>query len=182
MTAAIVKISLAVPVGYNDGDTAKLHSNGGGIPAGEMDWTNPVSDRQIPLFPGRAGIYGWRHAPWRKFPWRRGFSMRSAGWRHLPWRHFPWHYGTALLAITDRVTDCGDYQYAFAAYDKAGNLHEGTPDQAALSIHIPPDPPAGLKKATYDKSTGLLTLSVDDLEGSGPGDAVNGFIPANWPN
>jgi len=176
--AARVTISLAVPAGYKDGDYARLHSNSGGIPAGSMDWDNPVSSRQIPLFPGGAGIYGWRHVPWRHFPWRRGFAMRAVGWHHLPWRHFPWHYGTAFLQITDRVTDCGDFIYALAAYDKAGNAHEGTPDQASLSIHIPPDPPAALTKAAYDKDTGLLTLSVDDLESSG-NDGVNGFIPAN---
>lgn len=181
MTAARVTISLAVPAGYKDGDHAQLHSNGGGIPASEIDWNNPVSSRQIPLFPGGAGIYGYGHAPYGNFAYGHPWSMRAVGYGHLPYGHFPYGHGTALLAITDRVTDCGDFIYAFAAYDKAGNAHEGTPDQAALSIHIPPNPPAGLTKATYDKATGLLTLSVDDLESSG-NDGANGFIPANWPN
>ena len=155
--AAIVSIQLAVPVGHSAGDYCKLHSNGG---AGDMDWDSPVSARQIPLFPGGAGIFGWRHGPWRKFPWRHGFSMRCAGWRHLPWRHFPWHYGTAIVTSTNRVTDCGDYLYAFAAYDQAGNPHQGTPDEAAVYIHIAPAKPAALKKGTYNKDTDVLMLEV----------------------
>ena len=62
-----------VPKGYNPGDYAQLHGNGG---SGSVDWNNPLTDTVYDLFPNGAGIYGWGHAPWGHFRWGHADSMR----------------------------------------------------------------------------------------------------------
>ena len=86
--------------------------------------------------------------------------MRAPGWGHLPWGHFPWGCGTALIQAKHRVDRCGDYNFAFACYDALGNLHEGTPEEATVVVHIAPPAPPGLKKNSYDKDTDVLVLDV----------------------
>lgn len=157
MSAAIVTIQFVVSPDHRPGDYALLHSNGG---AGDIDWETPLRATHIDLFPGGAGIFGWRHLPWRHFPWRHGMSVGTPGWRHLPWRHFPWRHGATVVTTTDRVTACGTYKYGLAAYDAAGNAHAGAPDEVELEIHVAPPKASRLKKTSYDKSTDTLILEV----------------------
>lgn len=155
--SANITLQFAVPVGHTEGDYAKLHGNGG---SGNIDWNNPVSSEVFSLFPHRAGIYGWGHAPWGHFRWGHAASLRTSGWGHLPWGHFPWGFGTALITAKQRVESCGAYKFAFACYDSLGNLHEGTPEEKLLNIHIPPATPTGLTKVSYDKDTDVLVLEA----------------------
>ena len=155
---AHITVSFVVPTGYVPGDYAVLHGDNAG---GEgIDWDTPLTGRQLPLFPGGLGIHGWGHAPWGHFPWGHAFSDGPLGWGHLPWGHFPWGYGTALIEDYIDVTACGDYVCAFACYDSLGNLHEGTPDQTAASVHISPPPPSDLKFSSYNKTTDTLVLAL----------------------
>ena len=154
---AKITIQFVVPIGYLQGDYAKLCSNGG---SGSIDWNDSVNNDIYELFPNGAGIYGWGHAPWGHFRWGHGHSMRTPGFGHLPWGHFPWGHGTALIMAIHRVTSCGEYKYGFALYDEYGNLHEGTPDEETLNIHIAPPAPTRLTKTSYDKETDILVLSA----------------------
>jgi len=86
--------------------------------------------------------------------------MRTPGFGHLPWGHFPWGYGTAVIRAKCKVRQCGEYKLAFGCHDSVGNMHEGTPDQATLYIHIKLARPTGLKKNEYNKTTGILILDV----------------------
>lgn len=155
--SAIITVWFAVPAGYQPGDYAHLHGNGG---SGVIDWDTPINNTIYQLFPDGAGIYGWGRAPWGHFPWGRGFSMRTAGWGHLPWGRFPWGHGTAIIQAQVQVETCGDYKFGFAVYDKLGNEHEGTPDEEEIEVHISPPAPAGLKKNSYNKDTDVLVLDV----------------------
>ena len=155
---ARITVSFVVPTGYVPGDYAVLHGDNAG---GEgIDWDTPLTGRQLPLFPGGLGIHGWGHAPWGHFPWGHAFSDGPLGWGHLPWGHFPWGYGTAIVEDYIDVTACGVYTVAFACYDSLGNLHEGTPDQTAASVHISPPPPSDLKFSSYNKTTDTLVLAL----------------------
>lgn len=155
--SALITIEFAVPVGYNDGDYAKLHGNGG---SGDIDWNSPISEEIFNLFPRGAGIFGFGHAPWGHFRWGHAHSMRTPGWGHLPWGHFPWGHGTALITATYEVDDCGAYKFGFACYDKLGNLHVGSPEEVTVNVHIAPAAPTGLKKNSYDKATDILVLDA----------------------
>lgn len=154
---AIITVQFVVPVGYREGDYAKLHSNGG---SGDINWSTPADNSEYPLFPHGAGIYGWGLAPWGHFLWGHAHSMRTAGWGNLPWGLFPWGHGTAVLRIIHEVDSCGEYKFGLACYDKFGNLHQGTPGQVTASVHIAPPAPAGLKKNSYNKDTDVLVLDV----------------------
>ena len=155
--SALITILFTVPVGYIGGDYAKLHGNGG---SGDIDWNNPVDNTIYELFPGGAGIFGFGRAPWGNFCWGHAHSMRTAGWGHLPWAHFPWSHGSAVIEAAHKVVACGDYKFGFACYDKFGNVHEGTPEETALEVHISPASPTGLKKNSYNKTTDVLILDV----------------------
>ena len=155
--SAIITIEFIVPVGYEQGDYAILHGNGGD---GDIDWDNPVDNNIYDLFPDGGGIFGWGHAPWGHFRWGHAHSKRTAGWGHLPWGHFPWGHGTGVIRAAQQVDYCGDYKYGFKCYDKLGNLHTGTPEEASVSVHIAPPAPTGLKKNSYDKDTDVLVLDV----------------------
>jgi len=155
--SAIITIQFAVPVGHIEDDYARLHGNGG---SGDIDWNTPLNNKLYPLFPDGAGIYGWGLAPWGHFCWGHAHSMRTDGWGHLPWGHFPWGHGTAIIQATHQVEFCGNYKFGFACYDKLSNLHEGTPEEADIEVHIAPPKPSGLKKNSYNKDTGVLVLDV----------------------
>lgn len=155
--SAIITIQWSVPVVYDAGDYAMLCGNGG---SGDIDWNNPLTNRRFELFPAGGGIYGWGHAPWGHHRWGHPHSMCTAGWGHLPWGHHPWGLGTAIIIAIYTVTVCGDYKFGFACYDKLGNLHEGTPEEASLEIHIAPPAPTGLSKNSYDKDTDILILNA----------------------
>lgn len=146
-----------MPQGYVHGDYARLFGNGG---AGDIDWIDPLTNEKIDLFPGGSGIYGFGHAPFGHFPFGHAFSMRAPGFGHMPFGHFPFGHGTAMITIKYKVNDCGDYKFAFGCYDQTGNLHEGTPEEETLYIHIPPAVPKGLTKNNYNKTTGILTLDA----------------------
>jgi len=154
---AVVTIKFVVPVGYQQGDYAQLHGNGG---SGSIDWGSPLTNDIYDLFPNRSGIYGWGHAPWGHFRWGHCHSMRSLGFGHLPWGHFPWGHGTAMLIINHRVETCGAYKFGLACYDSLGNVHQGSPEEVTIHVHITPSKPTGLKKNTYNKTTDILVLDA----------------------
>ena len=155
--SAIITIEFTVPVGYDNGDYAHLHGNGG---VGNIDWNSPASEAVFDLFPRNAGIYGWGGAPWGYFRWGRAHSMRTAGWGFLPWGKFPWGHGTSVISAAHRVDACGGYKFGFACYDEFGNLHEGAPEEATVHVHIAPTVPSGLKKYSYDKNADVLILDA----------------------
>jgi len=155
--SANITIEFAVPVGYDRGDYAKLHGNGG---SGDIDWNNPISNEVFDLFPRGAGINGWGHAPWGRFRWGRAHSMRCQGWGHLAWGRFPWGHGTAVIAAIHKVNSCGAYEFGFACYDQAGNVHEGTPEDVTVNVHIAPPAPTGLVKNSYNPETDVLILNA----------------------
>ena len=153
-----ITIQFAAPPGYSIGDYVKLFSNGG---SGDIDYNTPVNSLTYPLLTARSGYFGWRHLPWRHFPWHRGVATRCNGWRHLPWHHFPWRHGT-LLITAKLIVDgpCGGYEFAFVAYDKLGNIHEGSPQEVAVTFHTHPPAPTGMKPISYSKATKVLVLEA----------------------
>jgi len=155
--SATVTLQYPVPSGYIAGDYAMLFGNGG---AGDIGWSSPLTRKKYDLFPGGAGLYGFGHAPWGHFRFGHAHSMSAPGFGLLPWGHFPFGHGTAVITARYKVTGCGDYKFAFGCYDQVGNIHEGTPGQAELYIHIPPAKPTGLKKNDYNKTTDILTLDA----------------------
>lgn len=155
--SALVTLQFVVPAGYAEGDYAQLHGNGG---SGAIDWDTPVTPAVYDIFPNAAGIFGWGLAPWGHSRWGHGHSMRTPGWGHLPWGRHPWGHGTTVIEIAYQVDYCGDYKFALACYDQAGNVHVGDPAEVLLLIHVPPPVPAGLKKNAYNKTTGILTLDA----------------------
>lgn len=154
MTASIT-VEFAVPVGYIQGDYAKLFGNSG---SGAIDFNNPLDNSIYELFPQGSGLYGFGHAPFGHFRWGHGHSMRTAGFGHLPFGHFPFGHGTAVIRAKVKVTECGAYKFAFGCYDLSGNVHVGTPDEVEVHVHIAPEAPTGLKKLSYDKATDILIL------------------------
>ena len=155
--SGLVTVEYIVPVGYRQGDYAQLHGNGGD---GDIDWNDPLTAEVYDLFGNGAGIFGFGFAPWGHFRWGRAHSTRSLGFGHLPWGRFPWGHGTGVVTATHQVDRCGDYMYGFACYDMLGNLHEGTPDEVTVNVHVTPDAPAGLKKVSYNKTTDVLVLDA----------------------
>jgi len=146
-----------VPVGHQEGDYAILHGNGG---SGDIDWDTPLSNEAFELFPRGAGLHGWGYMPWGYFPWGYGYSTGPLGWGYLPWGYFPWGYGCNVIVTTVTVEGCGEYKFGFACYDKFGNVHEGSPEEETVVIHIAPAAPAGLKKVSYNKDTDVLVLAA----------------------
>jgi len=162
MSNAMVTIQHVVPAGYTPDDYLLLHGNGG---EGDIDWNDPVSPEKHSLFPDGAGIYGFGHAPFGHHRFGHGHSMRTAGFGHLPFGHHPFGHGTAIIIAKVEVDACGHHKFAFAAYDKAGNLHVGTPDEVITYIHLPPAAPGRLKKNSYNKDTDILVLDVPSGRG-----------------
>jgi len=155
--SANITIEFVVPAGHQKGDYARLHGNGG---SGDIDWDGPVSGMIYRLFPNGAGIFGWGHAPWGRFRWGHAHSMRCSGWGHAPWGHYPWGHGSALITARYKVDYCGDYKFGFGCYDAAGNLHEGSPEEVTVNVHIAPPAPTGLVKNSYNPETDVLILDA----------------------
>ena len=155
--SALITIQFVVPAGYSPGDYARLHGNGG---SGGIDWDTPLDNREYDLFPSGVGIYGWGLAPWGHFRWGRAHSINCQGWGRLPWGHFPWGHGTGIVEGRISVDYCGDYKFGFAVYNEAGNIHEGSPQEITVPVHIAPPVPTGLVKDSYDKETGILVLEA----------------------
>ena len=153
--SALITIQFVVPVGYQKGDYAHLHGNGG---SGAIDWNAPLDNNIYQLFPNGSGIYGYGHAPFGHFRFGHAHSMRTAGFGHLPYGHFPYGHGTGIVTAHHKVSSCGAYEFGLACYDPAGNDHEGTPDEVTANVHIAPPAPTGLKKVSYDKATDILIL------------------------
>ena len=155
--SATVTINFTVGVDYQLGDYVKLCGNGG---CGNIDWDNPLTDEIYDLFPNGAGIYGFGYAPWGNFRWGQCHSVRTAGWGNLLWGNFPWGHGTTIIEASYSIDDCGDYKFAFTCYDQLGNLHQGSPEETTLYIHIAPAAPTPLAKNSYNKTTDILILDV----------------------
>lgn len=154
---ALITVSYLVVDKFEPGDYVMLFGNGG---FGDINWENPVSEEKLDLFPNGAGTYGFGHAPFGHFPFGHAYVTGVPGFGHLPFGHFPFGHGAATIFTQVTVTECGQYKFAFACYDKLGNMHEGTPEEITANIHLTPDPPTGLKKKSYDKATGILTLTA----------------------
>jgi hypothetical protein len=155
--SALITIQFCVPLGYQSGDYAILHGNGG---AGAIDWVTPLLNTKFELFPNGAGIYGFGYAPFGQFPFGYAFSMRAPGFGYLPFGYFPFGYGTALIKAAVRVEQCGEYKFGFACYDKLGNLHTGTPEEVTVNVHVAPPVPGRLTKYSYNKTTDVLVLNA----------------------
>ena len=155
--SAIITVEFVVPVGYVEGDYAKLHSNGGD---GSIDWGTAVSDQVYELFPHGAGIYGFGHAPFGHYRFGHAHSMHTPGFGHLPFGHYPFGHGTAIIQAACEVDDCGEYEFGLTCYDGLGNPHSGSPDEVEVEVHIAPPAPTGLKKNSYNKTTDVLILDV----------------------
>jgi hypothetical protein len=154
---ANIKIKLAVPSGYSQGDYAKLCGNSG---LGNVDYEDPIEDVEIDLFPRGAGIYGFGSAPFGSHRFGHAHAMNCPGFGNLPFGSHPFGLGTAIVTAETTVEDCGQYKYGFAVYDKLGNPHVGIPEEVTLDIHLAPDAPSRLKKQAYDKATDILTLGT----------------------
>lgn len=154
---ALVTVQHVVPSGCHPDDYLMLHSNDG---SGEIDWGTPVSDARYPMFPNGIGIYGFGRAPFGNHRFGKSHSMRTPGFGHMPFGRHPFGHGSAIITAKVEVDGCGNHSFAFAAYDKAGNLHSGTPDQVDVPIHLQPDPPQRLIKNSYDKDADVLILDV----------------------
>ena len=152
-----VTVNLTVPTGYAPGDYVKLCSNGG---SGDIDYDNPISNSPLPLFPDGRGLLGKGHAP--KGHCRKGhaFSNNVPGKGQLPKGHFPKGHGTIVIETEVDIESCGDYLFAYAAYDPAGNLHQGSPQELPVYIHQAPNPPTKVKLTSYNATTDILVLAV----------------------
>jgi hypothetical protein len=157
--SARITLKFVVPLTARPGDYARLYSNNGD---GDVDFTTPMDNEKIELFPNGSGNYGWGLAPWGNFPWGQALSIATQGWGLAPWGLFPWGYGAVVIIRSVQVEDCGNWQFAFQSFDALGNVNIGTPGVASAVIHIAPPAPAGLKKVSYDPETGDLTLAVVD--------------------
>ncbi len=155
--SAEITILFICPAGYSPGDYARLHGNGG---SGSIDWNSPLDNRDYELFPNGEGIYGWGLAPWGRFRWGRAHAMGMSGFGRLPWGRFPWGHGSGVIEARHTVDLCGDYKFALTCYSRAGNIHEGAPQEIDISIHIAPPTPTELIKNSYDKETEVLILTA----------------------
>ena len=152
-----VTVQFVVPAGYMPGDYAMLHSNSG---SGDIDWDNPVTNQRYPLYPNGAGFLGFGYAPFGKFAFGSGHSSGAVGFGLLPFGKGPFGHASCVIEANQLITECGDYKYGFACYDKAGNVHEGTPEEVTVEVHTAPPKPAGLIKNSYNKDTDVLVLDV----------------------
>jgi len=155
--SAKVTIAFTVPMDHLPGDYAKLHGNGG---SGAVDWDNPLKAGTLDLFPNGSGIYGYGLAPYGLHGYGYPHAMRTPGCGEMPYGHHPYGYGATIITTNVDVATCGEYIFAFACYDAAGNLHDGTPDEESASVHIAPPAPGGLIMDSYDPDTDILVLDV----------------------
>ena len=86
--------------------------------------------------------------------------MLAPGFGYLPWGRFPWGHGAGQIEALHTVDYCGDYKFGLACYDDAGNVHEGSPQELEVTVHIAPPTPTGLTKNSYDKDTDILVLDA----------------------
>jgi len=155
--SAIITVDFCVPAGYLPGDYCRLFSNGG---SGAVDYETPVVPDVFELFPRGAGIYGFGLAPFGSFRFGSAHSMRTAGFGNLPFGRFPFGLGAVWVRAKSQVDSCGQYKFAFKAYDAAGNAGAGSPEEVSVDVHIAPPQPSGLVKVSYDKVTDILVLEA----------------------
>lgn len=153
---AQITIRFVVPAGYRPGDYARLHGDGG---SGEIDWDAPLDNFDSQLF-ADGGICGFGLAPFGRHRFGRAHSDSSSGFGRLPFGRYPFGHGTSVLCFRAEVDYCGDYLFALACYDEAGNVHSGSPEELEVPVHIAPPAPTGLVKSSYDKTTDVLILTV----------------------
>ena len=128
---------------------------------GEIDYDTPLlGGRKFDLFPMGGGIYGCGHSPFGESPCGIPYSTRTPGLGNEPCGHSVCGYGTTVIEAEVAVESCGDYKFAFACFDSLDNPDEGAPEEVSLSIHTAPPAPAGLRKNSYDKDTGILILEA----------------------
>jgi len=150
-----ITISFTVGSSYKPGDYARLHGNTG---VGPVNWTDPVDNRTINLFPNDSGYFGWGHQNWGHFRWSHGQARGVSGWGNLPWGHFPWGRGAMIIKVRRRIRTPGTYAYGFAGYDKAGNKYSGTAGEVHERVDLTPEKPTPLKKNAY--AGGVLSFTV----------------------
>lgn len=153
----LIIISFAVGTGYSPGDYARLHGNSG---SGAVDWNTPLLSESFDLFPGGLGIFGCGFGPCGHTRCGRAYSNSPNGLGHVPCGKGPAGLGANVIEASIQADECGDYKFAFAAYDAAGNLHEGTPEEITAYVHIAPAAPSGLTKYSYSKVTDILVLNA----------------------
>lgn len=155
--SALITVNFVVPAGYSDGDYARLFANAG---SGDIDWDTPVDNHVNDLFPNRGGIFGFGHTAFGQARYGRSKSERINGFGNVPFGKSPFGSGTAFIVATHRVTTCGAYKFAFGAYDSLDNPGAGSPEEVTVNVHIPPPPPTGLTKNSYNKETDILVLNA----------------------
>ncbi|HIJ66817.1 MAG TPA: hypothetical protein HPP51_00840 [Planctomycetes bacterium] len=157
MSQAKVTITYLVPDDYQPGDYAMLCGNSG---SGSVDYNNPLSEEKYELFPNRGGARGYGAAPYGHHRYGHAAASNLPGYGHLPYGHHPYGHGDVYIIVEHTITECGEYKFALACFDAAGNLHTGSPEEEALYIHIAPDAPDGLEPNSYDPDTDVLVLDV----------------------
>ncbi|MGD0077029.1 MAG: hypothetical protein ABSB91_00225 [Sedimentisphaerales bacterium] len=156
--SANITLQFVAPFDSQPGDYAELCGNGG---AGDIDYEAPLlGGRRFDLCPQGGGVYGWGFAPWGDFPWGDCLAVRCLGWGELPWGFFPWGYGGILIEAIVKVDFCGDYKFAFAAFDSLDNPDVGDPEEITVEVHTAPPTPTGLRKVSYDPDTDILVLEA----------------------
>lgn len=156
--SAKVTLQFCVPVGCEPGDYAQLFGNSG---EGDIDYDTPLlRGRKFDLFPMGSGIYGFGKTPFGETPFGLPWSTRTRGFGELPFGLHPFGLGTAVIEAETIVAVCGDYKFAFAAFDSLGNPDEGDPEEISVTVHTAPPAPTGLVKHSYDPDTDILVLEV----------------------
>ena len=150
-----VTVKWAPPAGYAIGDYCVLYFNDG---SGDID--TAVSGTAHQLFRRGAGIYGCGHTPAGKVRCGKCSAQRTAGCGHTPIGKGCCGHGSTLITEAADITECGNWLFAFYCYDQFGNLHTGTPEEAAVTVHMAPAAPAGLTKTSYNKTTDILILTA----------------------
>lgn len=155
-----VTIQFAAPATARPGDVVVLHSNAG-VDGDPIDWETPHDATQHPLCPDRAGLYGYGHGSFGHSPFGRAGAQGTPGYGHGLFGHGAYGHGTTVVTASIAISGCGEFLFAFAAYDAAGNLHEGSPEELAVSIHQPPEPPLTAPRLTdYALATGVMTWEI----------------------
>ena len=152
-----VSITFAVPSTMIQGDYVRLFGNSG---SGSVNYTTPIDSNRHDLFDGDSGLFGWGYGTWGHHPWGHLNARGVNGWGHLAWGHWGWGYGAAEIEIIKKEISPGDYVYAVQAYDRAGNVDVGTPEEEGLSVCLTPRTPRALKINNYNSTTNVLTFTI----------------------
>lgn len=152
-----IAIDFRVPSGMTRGDYVRLFGNGG---SGAVNYTTPLDSSRYDLFRGDSGLFGWSKGRWGHHTWGRQDARGVNGWGKLKWGDFGWGYGAAEINIVRQEQSPATYIYAFQAYDTAGNLDTGTPDEEAALVCPLPKRPLALKRNSYNSTTDVITFTI----------------------